>query len=358
MPRIIDVVQFLDETGTEIVHREPPFGPGDFRTGSQVIVRESQVAVFFREGKALDVLGPGRHTLTTANIPILAGLVGLATNGQTPFPAEVMFVNLRQFLDQKWGTPEPIVFRDPDLGMARLRSFGTYAFQVREPSLLVNTIVGQQGILTTGELQDYLRGMIVQRLTDLLGQQGKSLLDLPGLYNELSAGTRVQLAGDFAALGLSLTALYINAITPTEETAKAIDERSSMGAIGDMNSYMQFKAARALSDAANNPGNGEVGTGVGLGAGIGMGATMAGLLGQAFQPNQPAAPAQPAPAPMPAAPAAAAPAGAPGGTISREQIQQAIDNLDLRFSMGEISETAYNRLMQKWQDRLKEMGGA
>lgn len=356
MPRIIDVVQFLDESGNEIVHREPEFGPGDFRLGSQVIVRESQIAVFFRDGKALDVLGPGRHTLTTANIPILAGIIGLATNGRTPFPAEVVFVNMRQFIDQKWGTPEPIVFRDPDLGMARLRSFGTYTFQVREPALFVNAIVGQKGFFTTGDLQSYLRGMIVQRLTDLLGEQRKSLLDLPGLYNEISAGTRAQLGGDFAALGLTLTAFYVNAITPTEETAKAIDERSSMGAIGDMNAYMQFKAAQALSDAARNPGGGEVGTGVGLGAGIGMGATMAGLLNQAFQHNQPApapqpAPAQPAPAPV------APPASAPTGTITREQVQQAIDNLDLRFSMGEISEANYTRLMQKWQDRLKELGG-
>lgn len=353
MPRIIDVVQFLDETGNEIVHREPETGPGDFRLGSQVIVRESQVAVFFRDGKALDVLGPGRHTLSTANIPVLAGLIGLATSGNTPFPAEVIFVNMRQFIDQKWGTPEPITFRDPALGMVRLRSFGTYAFQVNNPSLLVNAIVGQQGIFTTGEMQDYLRGIIVQRLTDLLGEQGKSLLDLPSLYNEISAATRAQLTGDFAALGLTLVALYINAITPTEETARAIDERAAMGAIGDMNAYLQFKAARAMGDAANNPAGGEAGTGVGLGAGIGMGAGLAGMLSQAFQGNQAAQqqpPVQPAPTQAPASPGS-------GGAITREQVLQAIDNLDLRFSMGEISEENYTRLMQKWQERLKELGG-
>lgn len=353
MPRIIDVVQFLDETGNEIVHREPETGPGDFRLGSQVIVRESQVAVFFRDGKALDVLGPGRHTLSTANIPVLAGLIGLATSGNTPFPVEVIFVNMRQFIDQKWGTPEPIAFRDPALGMVSLRSFGTYAFQVNNPSLLVNAIVGQQGIFTTGEMQDYLRGIIVQRMTDLLGEQGKSLLDLPSLYNEISAATRAQLTGDFAALGLTLVALYINAITPTEETARAIDERAAMGAIGDMNAYLQFKAARAMGDAANNPAGGEAGTGVGLGAGIGMGAGLAGMLSQAFQGNQAAQqqpPVQPAPTQAPASPGS-------GGAITREQILQAIDNLDLRFSMGEISEENYTRLMQKWQERLKELGG-
>ncbi len=353
MARIIDVVQFLDETGQTIVHREPETGPGDFRLGSQVIVRESQTAVFFRDGKALDVFGPGRHTITTANIPILAGLIGLATRGQSPFPAEVVFVNMRQFLDQKWGTPEPITLRDADLGMVRLRAFGTYAFQVSEPSLFVNGIVGQKGIFTTGEVQDYLRGIIIQRMADLLGEQSRSLLDLPALYNEISAATKAQLSGDFAALGLMLSALYISAITPTEETAKAIDERAAMGAIGDMNAYLKFKAARAMGDAAANP-SGDASSGVGLGAGFGMGASLAGMLGQAFQSGQAAPQPQPS-SQQPQQPSAAAPAT--GGAITRDQIQQAIDNLDLRFSMGEISEENYNRLMQKWQDRLKQMGG-
>ncbi len=288
MPRIIDVVQFLDNTGNEIVHREPEGGPGDFRLGSQVIVRESQTAVFFRDGKALDVFGPGRHTITTANIPILASIIGLATMGKSPFPAEVVFVNMRDFLDQKWGTPEPIAFRDADLGMVRLRAFGVFAFQIKDPSLFVNGIVGQQGIFTTSALQGYLRSIIVAKMTDLLGEQKKSVLDLPSLYNEIGAGTKAQLTDDFAAIGLNLKALYVNAITPTEETAKAIDERASMGAIGDMDKYMKFKAARAMGDAANQPGgaSGALETGLGLGAGAGLGAAMAGMMSQAFQQQQ------------------------------------------------------------------------
>ncbi|HSH80320.1 MAG TPA: SPFH domain-containing protein, partial [Herpetosiphonaceae bacterium] len=221
MPRIIDVVEFLDETGQEIIHREPESGPGDFRLGSQVIVRESQVAVFFREGRALDVLGPGRHTLTTANIPILVSLVGFVTSGRTPFPAEVIFVNMRQFIDQKWGTPEPLAFRDPSFGMARLRAFGTYTFHVVNPSMVVNQIAGQQGVFTTGQVQEFLRGIIVQRFADTLGEQRQALLDLPGLYGELATMTRSRLEDDFAALGFALDTLYINAITPTEETSRA-----------------------------------------------------------------------------------------------------------------------------------------
>jgi membrane protease subunit (stomatin/prohibitin family) len=346
--RLIDVVEFLDDSGREIVHREPQGGPGDFRLGSQVIVRQSQVAVFFRDGQALDIFGPGRHTLTTQNLPIISGLIGLATNGRTPFPAEVVFVNMRQFIDQKWGTPEPIAMRDPVFGMARLRSFGSYAFQVAEPSRFVNGVVGQQGKFTTSAVQDYLRSMIVQRFTETLGAQQRSVIDLPSQYGELSAMAQEHLAGDFAALGLALAGFYVNAVSPTEETAKAIEERSAMGAVGNLDDYMKFKAARALSDAASNPG-GSAGAGVGLGAGIGLGASMAGMLGQAMQPQQ-SPPPQPAPAPAAAAPAT-------GGSLTRAQVQDAIDTLDLRFSKGEIGEEAYNRLMAKWEARLKELGG-
>lgn len=289
MPRIIDVVEFLDNTGNEIVHREPPDGPGDFRLGSQVIVRESQNAVFFRDGRSLDVFGPGRHTITTANIPILASIIGLATMGRSPFPAEVVFVNLKEFLNQKWGTPEPVAFRDPDLGMVRLRSFGTFSFQVKDPAMFVNGIVGQQGIYTTDALDNFLRSMIITKMTDLLGEQKKSVLDLPTLYSEIGAGTQRQLADDFARIGLVIKALYISAITPTEETTKAIDERAAMGAIGDMDKYLKFKAARAMGDAATNPsgaGAGAMQMGVGLGAGAGLGAGLAGMMSQAMQGAQ------------------------------------------------------------------------
>jgi membrane protease subunit (stomatin/prohibitin family) len=348
MPRIIDVVQFLDETGREIVHREPPDGPGDFRLGSQVIVRESQTAVFFRDGKALDVFGPGRHTLTTANLPILSSIIGLATLGKTPFPVEVVFVNMKQFLDQKWGTPEPIAFRDPEFGMARLRAFGAYAYQVKDPQMFVNVIVGQQGVYTTDQIADYLRGLIVSKFADLLGTQNKSLLDLPSAYSEVSAGAKANLADDFAALGLALLQFYVTAVTPTEDTAKAIDERAAMGAIGNMDAYLKFKAARALGDAAQNQSGGAAGTGVGVGAGLGMGAMMAGALGDALR--------------NPASSSVNQGGGGGGGSSSAspqtpQEVQTMLDNLDMRFSKGEISEATYNSLSAKWQQRLKDMGG-
>ena len=295
MPRVIDVVEFIDETGNEMVHRIPERGSGDFRFGSQVIVREQQAAVFFRDGKAMDVFEAGRHTITAANLPILSGLLGLATSGKTPFTAEAYYVSLRQFMDLGWGTPEPVTFRDADLGMVRLRANGVYAMEIKDPSLFVNKIVGTQGIYETPQIENMLRGIIISKFTDLLGEIKIPFLDLPAKYDEVGAGTKAKVQDDFGAMGITLRALYVRSITPTEETAKAIDERAQMGAIGDMSKYMQFQAARGIRDAAQNPsgGGGLAGAGVGLGAGLGLGQMMTGAMMQAQQQGaaQPQAPA-------------------------------------------------------------------
>jgi excisionase family DNA binding protein len=286
MPRIIDVVEFNDESGTEIVHRIPENGSGDFRFGSQVIVREQQNAVFFRDGKTMDVFEAGRHTISTANMPILSGLIGLATSGKTPFTAEVYYVSMRQFLDMGWGTPEPIAFRDADLGMVRLRANGVYSFEIKDPSLFVNKIVGARGIFQTSDIEDMLRSIIISKFIDLLGEAKVPFLDLGTKYNELSAGAKAKISADFEAMGIQLMSYYVRAITPTDETAKALDERASMGAIGDMNKYLQFQAARGIRDAAQNPSGGVAGAGVGLGAGLGMGQMMAGAFAQSQQAAQ------------------------------------------------------------------------
>jgi len=287
MARIIDVIEVPNQEKDEMVRRLPEYGAGDFRFGSQVIVREFQQAVFFRDGKAYDVFGPGRHTITTANVPLLTDLLGKATGDRTPFTAEVYFVNMREYLDEKWGTAEPIPLRDTDLGLVRLRAFGTYSIQVSEPALFVNKIVGAQGIYQTPQITRFLRGIIVAKLTDLLGELGKGLFDLPALYDEIGAASKAKVQDDFANLGIQLKTLYVNSISPTEETAKAIDERASMGAIGDMQKYMQFQTARGIRDAAqaSGEGGGLAGAGAGLGAGIGMGTAMAQAMGQAMSPQ-------------------------------------------------------------------------
>ncbi len=284
MPRIFDVIEAPNQRENDIVVRVPEVGAGDFRIGSQVIVRENQTAVFYRDGKALDTFGPGRHTITTANIPLLIELLGRAFDGRSPFTAEVYFVNMREFLDMKWGTPEPIALRDPDLGLVRLRAFGTYSMQVNDPQMFVAKIVGTQGIYQTSQIENFLRSIIVSSLTDLLGESKKGLFDLPAYFDEIGAGIKAKIQDAFAQLGLTLKQFFVSSISPTEETAKAIDERASMGAIGNMQTYLQFQTARAMRDAASNEGTGGgmTGAGMGLGAGVGLGAAMAQAIAQAM----------------------------------------------------------------------------
>jgi membrane protease subunit (stomatin/prohibitin family) len=338
MPRFIDVIEFMDESGAEMVHRIPDRGPGDFRMGSQVVVRESQAAVFFRDGKAMDTFGPGRHTITTGNMPILVDLLKLGTGGKTPFQAEVYYVSTRQYLDQKWGTPEPIALRDSDFGIVRLRAFGTYAMQIQDPQLFVNKIVGTQGFYETRQIEGHLRSIIITKMTDLLGELGRPVLDLPALYEEIGAGVKAKVQDDFGAVGIELRALYVNNISLPEAVQKAIDERASIGALGGMQAYMQASAAKAMRDAAQQEG-GAAGTGVGLGAGVGMGAAMAQMMTQAMQPGQ------------------QAPAQAAGGVSDIAKIQETLDNLDMRFASGEISEETYNKMYAKWEAKLKDAGG-
>lgn len=287
---ILDLVQHPDEQGGEIIHRYPEQGSGEFRLGSQLVVRESQVAVFMRDGKALDVFGPGRHTLTTFNIPLLTGLIGLPFGGTSPFTAEVFFVSMREFLDMKWGTPQPITFRDSEFGMIRLRAHGSYSIRVADPNQLIAQIAGAQQIYTTAAVEDFLRNVIINEFTDILGAAKTSLLDLPGTTRMLADTARNALSDDFARIGLNLMSFQIISITPPEEVQKRIDERSGMAAVGNMDQYMQFKTAQAIGDAANNPGGeGSAATGVGLGAGIGLGQVMAQTMRDANAPAPPAA---------------------------------------------------------------------
>ena len=273
MARIFDVIEYPNEMNDEIVHRFPEQGIGDYRIGSQVIVRESQSAVFFRDGNALDVFGPGRHTIATANIPKIIDFIGKAFNDRTPFPAEVYFVSRKEFANKKWGTPQPIIVRNPGmgLGVALLQGFGTYSFQVKDPQQFVTQIVGAQGTYRTSEIEDRLRTILLSKLQDALGETGAkhSVPEIIGLTEELGAAVRAKSKDDFEAVGLTLKTFYIGNIKPSEKSAQ---ELRDMGML-DMATYTQLQAADAMRDAAQNEGGG-AGLTAGIGAGMGIGNLM------------------------------------------------------------------------------------
>jgi len=272
----IEVLQSLDNTGDVLVERVPSDGSGDIAYGAQVVVRESQEAVFFRDGQALDRFAPGRHTVTSANIPLLRVLIKLPFGGQTPFKVEVYFVNRKVFTDLKWGTAQPVAFRDAEFGIVRLRAHGIYSLRITDSSLFVNKYVGTGNLKRVGELEDFLRGIIVSRTFDFLGGQVKSLLDLPALYDEFAIALKAQLTEEVATYGIELVDFTIGAITAPPEVEKAMDERAKMGAIGDMDRYTRYKTAEAIGDAAKQPGGGGMaGMGAGIGAGMAIGGQMA-----------------------------------------------------------------------------------
>jgi len=333
MARIFDVVEYPSEMPDEIVHRFPETGVADLRIGSQVIVRESQRVVFFRDGNALDTFGPGRHTIITANIPKLIDFVGKAFNDRTPFTAEVYYVSVKEFADRKWGTPQPIIVRNPGmgLGVALLQGFGSYSFQVADPQQFVTQIVGAQGIYRSADIENRLRMMLLSKLQDLLGETAakNSVVELIGLTEELGAGVRAKAQDDFAAIGLTLKSFYIGNLKPSDKSAQ---ELRDMGVL-DIQTYTQLQMADAPREAANNQSGG-----AGLTAGIGAGMGLGNMISQSMQ-NQQAGrnaggPAAPAPTNGPAAPASPdvmTPAEAASVLrVSEEDVMAAITAGDLK----------------------------
>ena len=289
MSQFMEVIEWFDQTGTKIVHRYPEEGSGEIKFGAQLIVRENQAAVFFRDGKGLDVLGAGRHTLSTKNLPILTKLLSLPWGFTSPFRAEVCFVNLKLFTNMRWGTKDPVAFRDKELGLIRLRAFGTFTMRIDQPLLFINTLVGTQGSFETEKIEDYLREIIVSRLNDYLGESVDSLFDLPRQYDEMAETVKGRLEEEFRKYGMELADFYINRITPPEDVQKMIDERSGMEAVGDLDRFFKYKAAKAVGDAAQ-PGGITAGegasSGMGRGLGAGMGMMIPGMLYKVLDPEK------------------------------------------------------------------------
>lgn len=270
MARIFDVVEYPSEMTDELVHRFPEVGVADLRIGSQVIVRESQKAVFMRDGHALDVFGPGRHTIVTANIPYLIDFLGKAFNDRTPFTAEVYYVSMKEFVDMKWGTPQPIIVRNAGvgLGIALLQGFGTYSIQVSDPQQFVTQVVGASGTYRMSDIDNRLRTMLLSKLQDVLGETAakQNVMELIGLTEELGAAVRAKAQDDFAAIGMILKSFYIGNLKPSDKSA---EELRAMGML-DMTTYTQLQAADAMREAAQNPSGG-AGLTAGIGAGMGIG---------------------------------------------------------------------------------------
>ncbi len=280
----MEVIEYLDNSGIVLVKRVPDDGQLEIKWGSQLTVRESQDAVFFRDGRALDVFGPGRHVLQTQNIPLITKWVTRFGYGpNSPFRAEVLFVGKQLFPNLKWGTKEPILFRDNELQMVRLRSYGSFSIQVKDSLLFVNKVVGTMGLYITNAIEDYLRGIIISKLNVVLGKMLKSVFDIPVNIDNLNMVMRSELIQEFEGIGLFLHDFYIHSISLPDEVQKLIDTKTGMNAIGNLDQYMKFKIADSLEEAAKSGGG--MGEGLGLGAGLGMGMALPNLIQQNMQPN-------------------------------------------------------------------------
>jgi len=267
MSIVMEIIEWMDMTGEDMIYRYPPEGSADIKLGAQVIVRDSQSAVFFRSGRAYDVLGPGRHTLTSLNLPLLTRALSMTWGFKSPFRCEVYFINHKVFTNLKWGTKDPVAFRDRELGLVRLRGYGAYTCRIVEPLAFINSLVGREARFTTSDISEYLRDVIVARINDMFGERLDTIFDLPANYDELGRDLRLRISTDFRKYGLELIDFFITSITPPDDVQKMIDEKSSMKAVGDLNNFLKYSLAKAMSAGGNAA---QTGTGIGMGAGVGL----------------------------------------------------------------------------------------
>jgi membrane protease subunit (stomatin/prohibitin family) len=318
----IDIVEWIDDTRNTLVWRFPRYN-NEIKQGAQLIVRPAQLAIFVHRGQLADVFEEGVHTLNTENLPLLSTLAGWKHGFNSPFRSEIYFVSTRQITDLKWGTPNPIMLRDPEFGPIRLRAFGTYALKATEPRALLKELVGTDGVVEADEVSELMRSIINTAFADMIAEKKIAALDLAAHYREFSEELRnyVQERID-DEYGLAVPQLFIVNISLPEAVEKALDTRTSMGVIGDMQRYQQYQFGTAMGDAAKTPGGG-MGEGLGLGMGFGMANRMIGAAG----------PGQVGTAPPPLPPQLVwhvAVNGQTQGPFGPEQIQQ-------RIAQGEIT---------------------
>jgi membrane protease subunit (stomatin/prohibitin family) len=325
---VLDLLEFFDPTGELIVSKLPPNGSDEIRLGSQLVVQESQIAIFHKDGRALDHFGPGRHTLTTLNLPLLGRLIGAPFGGRSPFRAYVYFVSTKTFTNLGWGTPSPVVFRDTEFRWVQLRAHGAFSIRITEPTLFMQTLVGTKGMEYTMQIQEYLRSIIVSRLNEVLGQQMKSVLDLATQYSAIALGVKQATRADLAQYGIELVDLIVEAITPPPDIQERLNKATGVAA-QDTEKYRQIALSDAMLEAARNPSG--AGEGVGIGLGVGMGRQMADMIA-------PAAPAAPAPQ--------------PGGGMDPEVLRAKMRQLKGLMEDGLITEAEFNEQKKRLLEQI------
>lgn len=288
---LVDIIEWLDDSRDTMVWRFPRYN-NEIKYGAKLVVREGQAAAFVSEGKLADVFQPGTYTLSTQNLPILSTIKGWKYGFESPFKSEVYFVSTRTFTDRKWGTKNPIMLRDPEFGPVRLRAFGSFVVRVADPATFLRQVVGTDSRFTVDEIGDQLRDMVVSRFADVLGESKLPILDLASNYDELGKFVTTRIHDDFGPFGLEVVRLLVENISLPAEVEQAMDKRTSMGVIGNLNAYTQYQSASAIPEAAKNPG-GLAAAGVGIGMGVGMAQQVSQAMG-ANQVNSAAPPPIPA----------------------------------------------------------------
>ena len=286
--QLIDVIEWSDPSSKTMVHKYDMNGK-EIMMGAQLTVRESQVAIFVNEGQLADIFQPGRYELQTSNMPVLTALKSWKYGFNSPFKSDVYFVNTKQFLDMKWGTSNPVMMRDTEFGMIRLRAFGIYSFKVNDPETFLKEVFGTSSLFTVEGVEGQIKRTLVSGLSDAIAESKIPALDLAANYDELSNYALQAINPKLATLGLTLCSFVIENISLPEEVEKSMDKRTSMGVLGNLDQYAKYQAAEAMREAANNNNGGMAGMGVGMGAGAAMGQMFA----QSFAPQTQPAAAQP-----------------------------------------------------------------
>jgi membrane protease subunit (stomatin/prohibitin family) len=298
----VDIIEWIDSTNDTIAYRFERYN-NEIKMGAQLTVRPGQKAVFVNEGQVADAFGPGRYELFTQNLPILSRLQGWKYGFNSPFKAEVYFFNTKIFTDLKWGTPNAITIRDPELGPVRIRAHGTYNIQVADPVKLLQQFVSTDGLFQIDEISDHIRNLVVTGFASWVGRSESSVFDFASRYTEFGNTIQASIQSDMEHYGINLVKILIRDITLPPEVEQAIDRRNAMGLLGNMQQYAQYQAANALETAAEKPsagGNAPLDLGMGLAMGRQMMNAFQTPQGGQMAPGQPsqATPAAPPPPPL------------------------------------------------------------